>query len=189
MDYRVVFNGNLNRASANALRSRVAEALEQPDLDRLTVVLSSEGGSTREGLALYHFLRVLPHPVEVHAAGHVGSAAVPVFLGGRRRTCAPVSRFFFHAFRWSFGEGSQSLDQIDEASQRVVHDTRLAREIAERHTKIPPEELDALYGRQARPVIVDPDKAIEWGLADQIVELNPEGAEQSDVRLWTVSWS
>lgn len=189
MDYRVVFNGNLNRASANALRTKVAEALEQPDLDRLTIVLSSEGGSTREGLALYHFLRLLPHPVEVHAAGHVGSAAVSVFLGGHRRTCAPVSRFFFHAFRWSFGEGSQSLDQIEEASQRVVHDARLAREIAERHTKIPPETLDALYGQQARPTILELEQAVEWGLAEEIMELNPEGAKQPDVKVWTVTWS
>lgn len=189
MEYRVVFNGNLSRASANALRSRVADALEQPDMEHLTIVLSSEGGSTREGLALYHFLRSLPHPVEVHAAGHVGSAAVSVFLGGHRRTCAPVSRFFFHAFRWSFGEGSQSLDQIEEASRRVVHDARLAREIAERHTKIPAEDLDALYGQQAEPTIVEPDQAVQWGLVEEVMELNPHGIKQPDVKVLTVTWS
>lgn len=189
MEYRVVFNGSLNQTSANALRRRVAEAVEQDDLDRLTVVFSSEGGSTREGLSLYHFFRALPAPVHMHAAGHVGSAAVSVFLAGHRRTCAPVSRFFFHAFRWSFGDGSHALDQIEEAAQRIVHDGRLAREIAQRHTTIPARDLARLYRQQTQPTIVEPDKAIAWGLVEEIIELNPDGAKQPDVKILTVSWS
>lgn len=189
MEHRVIFNGNLSQKSANALRARVSEVLDRNDVGQLTVVFSSEGGSTREGIALYNYFGSLPLGVHMHAAGHVGSASVPVFLAGRRRTCTPSSRFFFHAFRWSFGEGSQSLDQIDEAGRRVVHDAQLAREIAERHTAIPAETLADLYSRQAVPTIVEPQQALDWGLVEEIAELNSEGVRQHDVRVWTVSWS
>jgi ATP-dependent Clp protease, protease subunit len=187
-DYRLVFNGQLNQSSANALRHRVADALGQEDFERLTIVFSSEGGSTREGLALYNFIRELPAPVDIHAAGHVGSAAVSVFLAGRKRTCTPLSRFFFHSFQWTFGDSPQSVAQIDEAMKRIVNDAELARRIVSRHTKVPPKVLGTLFGAGAVPTIADPARAIEWGIVEAIEELNPDGASQPDTKIWTVGW-
>jgi ATP-dependent protease ClpP protease subunit len=99
MDYRLVFNGSIYEQQANALRGRIATILERTDFTSLTLVFSSEGGSTDQGLALYNFIRQLPVPIHIHAVGHVGSIAVPVYLSGHRRTCTPYARFFFHAIR------------------------------------------------------------------------------------------
>jgi ATP-dependent protease ClpP protease subunit len=49
---------------------------------RATLVFSSDGGNTDEALALYNFIRSLARPITIHAAGHVGSAAIPVFDPG-----------------------------------------------------------------------------------------------------------
>jgi ATP-dependent protease ClpP protease subunit len=85
MNYRLAFNGFIYEVSANALRHRIASILERNDCETLTILFSSEGGSTDQGLALYNFIRSLPRAISMHAVGHVGSIGVPVFLAGRGR--------------------------------------------------------------------------------------------------------
>lgn len=187
MDYRLVFNGSIYELQTNALRARIAAILEQKNFKSLTLVFSSEGGSTDQGLALYNFIRALPVQIHMHAAGHVGSVAVPVFLSGHRRTCSPYSRFFFHAYDWGF-DGRQMSDRIAEALKRLDSDIKLSRDITQRHTSIPANRLDELYGRAPTPTIFDPTEAKQLGIVDDVLELNPTGAVQPGAAVWTVGW-
>lgn len=187
MNYRLVFNGPVKPTPGNALRSRVAAALERDDFGTLTVVFSSEGGDTREGLSLYNFFRSLPVPVRMHAAGHVDSMGVPIFLAGQTRTCSPFSRFYFHPFAWTF-DSAQRLDGMDDVGERFLNDVMSARRIVGERARLPADLMETLYGRGSRPVVADPAKALEWGLASVIEELNPKGETQPDVTLWTVTW-
>ncbi len=187
MIFRLVFNGLIYEQQANALRHRIAVILERPDCEMLTIVFSSEGGSTDQGLSLYNFIRSLPRDIHMHAVGHVGSMAIPVFLAGRKRTCTPFSRFFFHAYDWGF-EGRQMSDRIAEALQRLDSDIKLSSEITQRHTTLSAERLSELYGRAPKPTIFTPEQAKECGIVDEIVELNPTGEIQTNVALWTVGW-
>jgi ATP-dependent protease ClpP protease subunit len=186
-EHRLVFNGMIYEKQSNALRHRVAAILERSDFGSLTIVFSSDGGSTDEGFALYNFIRALPVPIHMHAAGHVGSMAVPVFLAGHERTCSPYARFFFHAYDWEF-EGTQMSDRIAEALKRLNSDIDLSREIAARHTKLPKERLLRLYATNPDPTIFTPQEAKRFAIVDDIVELNPKGENQDDVALWTVGW-
>src|SRR5476649_2401176 len=95
-EFRLVFGSGVNLNEANSLKSRIATILERQDFGRLILLFSSEGGSTDQYLALSNFLSSLPIPLHIHAIGHVGSAGIPVFLAGHKRTCEPLSRFFFH---------------------------------------------------------------------------------------------
>lgn len=187
MNYHLVFNGMLYNQQTNAMRNRIAQIFERPDFEELTLLFSSEGGSTDEGVSLYNFIRSLPKPIHIHAVGNVGSMGIPVFLAGHRRTCTPYSRFSFHAYDFMF-EGRQMSDRIVEALQRLDSDVSISRQIVEQHTTIPPEKLDTLYGRAPTPTIMLPDEAIEFGLVEEIVELNPKGEVQPNVAVWTVVW-
>lgn len=186
-DFRLVFNGSIYEPQCNALRNRIAQLFERPDCSSLTLVFSSEGGSTDQALALYNFIRILPRPIHVHADGHVGSAAVPVFLAGHTRTCSPHSRFFFHAYDWGF-EGRQMTDRIEEALKRLDSDIGLSRDIAAKNTRIGAARLDELYRRTPVPTIFTPDEAKALGIVEDIIELNPTGAIQPGVAVWTVAW-
>lgn len=187
MNYRLVFNGPLKATPGNALRARVASVLEQEDFESLTILFSTEGGDTREGLALYNFLRSLPRPVHMHACGHVDSMGVPVFLAGATRTCSPASRFYFHPFAWSF-DSSQRLDALDDVGERMLNDVLSARRIVAERANVPAELVETLYGRGAMPAVADPERAVEWGLVTSIEELNPKGEAQAGVSVWAVSW-
>jgi ATP-dependent Clp protease, protease subunit len=187
VNYRLVFNGPMKATPGNALRARVASILDQDDFDSLTVLFSSEGGDTREGLSLYNFFRSLPRPVHMHASGHVESMGVPVFLSGTTRTCSPISRFYFHPFAWSF-DSSQRLDALDDVGERMQNDVLSARRIVSERANLPEDLVETLYGRGSKPVVASPDKALEWGLVESIEELNPKGIVQPDAAVWTVTW-
>ena len=186
--YQLVFNGPIHQVSGNALRARIAQVLELANCESLTLVFSSEGGSTVEGISLHNFIRALPVPIRIHGAGSIASIAVPIFCAGHRRTCGEFSRFFFHAFEWNFPAGSQMTDRIAEASIILDDDIRLSKDMVALRSKIPPVELDKIYGRNPTPTIVSPAKALEWGLVEEIVELNPTGIAQPNVAVWTVGW-
>ncbi|MFH1158321.1 MAG: ATP-dependent Clp protease proteolytic subunit [Pseudomonadota bacterium] len=185
--YRLSFNGILHEQSTNALRNRIVQIIEQSDFESLTIIFASEGGSTDQGLSLYNFLRSLPVPIHMHAVGHVGSMAIPVFLAGHKRTCTPSSRFFFHTYDWGF-EGRQEIDRITEALKRLESDIKISNEIVAKHTKIPPEQREKFYNNSPTPTIFTPQVAKEVGIVEEITELNPMGITQPGIVLWTVDW-
>lgn len=182
--YRLSFNGHIHLNQANEFRNRTATILARDDFESLTYLFASEGGSTDQGLSLYNFIRTLPVPVHMHAVGHVGSMAIPVFLAGRKRTCTPYSRFFFHAYDWGF-EGRQMSDRIAEALKRLDSDIQLSCEIAARHTIIDPNLLKEIYGRAPTPTIFSATQAKEVGIVEDILELNPKAENQPGVSVWT----
>lgn len=183
-NYNLAFSDVLYAKQGIYLRSRIAAIFDRDDCESLTILFSSEGGSTDESLSLYNFIRALPRPIHMHAGGHVGSAAIPVFLAGHIRTCTPFSRFFFHAYDWVF-EGRQMSDRIAEALQRLNSDIDLSRDIAARHTSIPPDRLEELYRTTPAPTIFTPNEAKDLGIVEEITELNPTGAVQPNTAIWT----
>jgi ATP-dependent protease ClpP protease subunit len=187
MHYRLSFNGPIQEVPTNALRSRVAQIFELPDCESLTVLFASEGGNTDQALSLYNFIRELPREIRFHAVGHVGSAAIPVYLAAHRRTCAPFSRFFFHVYDWTFA-GPQTTDRIKEAADRLSSDIKLARAIAEKHTRIPAVQLDELYRDAPIPTIFKPEDAVAIGITDAVCMINERSRAEPNVAMWTVDW-
>ena len=180
-EYRLMMARDLNSESTSEFRSRITWILGQPDFGALTVLFSSEGGSTDQSLALYNTLRALPCDVHMHAVGHVGSAAIPVFLSGARRTCTPLSRFFVHEYDWGF-VGRQTLNRMTEAVQRLQNDIELARNVIRDRTKADDHILDALSGRAA-PSILDADRAKAMDFVHDICELGQSNGEGMNVRI------
>ena len=183
VEYRLGFGSNINLAEANSLRSRICEILERPDFGSLVIMFSSEGGSTDQSLALFNFIDQLPVPVRMHALGHVGSAAIPVFLAGSTRTCAPFARFFFHEYDWGFDQ-RQTLSRIDEAANRLRSDIELSREIIKTRTQVPAKLLQTLDGR-SHSAILSPEQAKTFGLIENVGDLSESGTDGMKVAVWS----
>lgn len=183
-EYRLAFDVNIDIDSANNLRGRIATILGKGDFGSLTILFSSEGGSTDHSLELFNFICQLPVAIHMHGMGHIGSAAVPVFLAGTRRTCSPFARFFFHQYDWDFVE-RQTLHRIDEAVKRLRSDINMARQIIESRTDIPKDVLDALDGG-APPTIVEPATAQTLRLIEQVCELPKTGSNGMNVAVWNL---
>src|SRR4051795_3565067 len=92
VEFRLSFNAEVEVEPANALRTSIASILERAEFGRLVLLFASDGGSTDQSISLYNWLRSLPVDIHMHAVGHVGSSAFPVFLAGHYRSCAPLAR-------------------------------------------------------------------------------------------------
>jgi ATP-dependent protease ClpP protease subunit len=185
--YLLSFNGDVYERQMNALRDRIAQALERPDFEDVTVLFTSLGGSTDQGIAFYNFLKSSPKPIHIHAAGHVESMAVVAFVGAHIRTCSQFSRFFFHAYDYGFA-ARETLDGIEQARLRLDDDIKTSSAIVAKETKIPSERLHTLYGNAPIPTIIGPDEAKSLGIVNDVTEVNPTGASEVGVALWTVNW-
>ena len=181
--YRLTFATDISVSSANVLRMQIANALAKPDFGSLTVQFASDGGDADPSRVLYNFIRLLPLSIRMHAIGHVGSAGLPVFLAGHRRTCEPTARFFVHEYHWTFS-GRQTLQRIDEAVQRLRGDIEFARQVIERHTKASPDLLNALDGTAAAAVM-PPKEAKTLGFIDEVCELGDTDADGMPIETWT----
>jgi len=64
----------------------------------ITVYVNSPGGDADSGFAIYDAMRFVKAPIRTICSGLAASAAVPIFLGGRKgmRFSWPNSRFLFH---------------------------------------------------------------------------------------------
>lgn len=99
-DRCLTFIGPIRQPATNSFRVALLTMVNE-GAERVTVLFSSDGGSTDEGLVLYEFLRALPLELTFHAIGHVGSIAIPVFLAADERYAVPEARFFFHEYSWT----------------------------------------------------------------------------------------
>jgi hypothetical protein len=59
-EYRLAFGVDIRIDSADKLRGRIATILERGDFGSLTILFSSEGGSTDHSLELFNFISQLP---------------------------------------------------------------------------------------------------------------------------------
>ncbi len=182
-EFWLTFSSNINSEQTTYLRTRIATILERKDFGSLVVLFSSDGGSTEQSLALHNFLIGLPVPVHMHAMGHIGSASIPVYLAGCKRTAAPLSRFFFHEYDWEF-DGRQTLRRIDEAVKRLRSDIEMARTIIKTRTRAGADVFDALDGT-AGPAILNADQAKSIGLVDEVCELRHPIPNGTPIAMWT----
>ena len=172
-EYRFTFTDNINLETAFEFEKKVSGIIGEKDISKLTILFSSDGGSTDLALSLYNFIKQLPQAIHMHAIGHLGSSAIPVFLAANQRTAEPKSRFFFHAYHWNFGGTLQYLHTINEAVQRLNSDIQLHGDIINAHTNINFDIFPILKGEKSS-VCLTAQQAMKSSLVNEIICLKDE---------------
>jgi ATP-dependent Clp protease, protease subunit len=131
----------------------------------ITVFVNSPGGDADSGFAIYDAMRFVKAPLRTICSGLAASAAVPIFLGGRKgmRFAWPNSRFLLH---------QPSMQMMGAASDIEITSREIER-VREKYNKIVEEES----GRPMAKVKADTNRdfwltaadAVEYGLVDRIV--------------------
>jgi len=131
----------------------------------ITVVVNSPGGDADSGFAIYDVMRFVRSPIRTICAGLAASAAVPIFLGGRKgmRFSLPNSRFLLH---------QPSMQMMGAASDVEITANEIER-IRARYNKIVEEET----GRPAAKIKADcsrdfwltSNESVDYGLVDRVI--------------------
>lgn len=178
------FSGPINPATASQLQSATLGAISQGAAE-LRYHVSTDGGSTMYGFALYNLIRSLPIPVTMHNIGSVESMGNILFLAADRRLAAPHSRFLLHPLNWGFTGGNVDHARLTEHAACLDNDFDRYVEIFNERTKGASEPLDICSCLKNTSRVLTPEDATAAGLIHAIEAPAMPGA--ADAVSWWVT--
>jgi ATP-dependent Clp protease, protease subunit len=159
------YTGLIDSAGASRIAAMLNSAVND-EYDCAYLCFSSSGGYIADGIFLYHHLRSLPIQVTIHNTGTVASIATTLFVAGQRRLCAPHSIFMMHPVTVGAG-GNMASEPLQAALDAALKDETRTEAILRERTRIP---ADLLAARRTKDIYLTAEKALEYGLVDEICE-------------------
>lgn len=96
MSYIFNFIGEINSQNINTLINYINSIKNLTPNDTLIININSTGGNVSDGIAIYNTIKKLPCNVITHNLGDVSSAAILLYIAGKTRTAADISKFMIH---------------------------------------------------------------------------------------------
>lgn len=167
------FSAEINQQTSEALMNFLANQINKGEKE-IYILLSSPGGSTRDGITLYNYIKSLPVKVIIHNNGIIDSIANVIFLSGEERYALPHSSFLFHGVGFDVNQPIR-LDEkeLKEKIKIIERDQKLINEIIAERTNTSIEEIRKLFLEAQTKT---PEEAKKMGLIQEIKEVKiPEG--------------
>ncbi len=170
---RIVFlSGVIEDVTANLI---IAQMLFLSNEDRKTDIhfyINSPGGSITAGLAIYDTMQFLRCEVATYCIGQAASMAAVLLASGKsgKRFLLANNRILLHQpLITGILEGSAT--DLDIEAQEILRLRSRLYDILAKHTGQSPEKIEKDCDRN---LWLDAEEAINYGLADQIVQKAPE---------------
>lgn len=161
--------------SINALLTVVDQKIKT-GVDKISLLISSPGGTVFHGLSAYNFLKGIPAEVITHNFGSVDSIGVVLYCAGSKRFSVPHARFLLHGVSAGFQQNERLEEkQLEERLKGLQIDMlNIARVIAANTGKA----VEAVNAAMLDRTTLSPEEAREWGLVHEIKsELFEAGSE------------
>jgi len=168
------FNVAIDNQAAQLLFKIIPDILSQ-DFKRINFLISSPGGNVDSGIAIYNFLKGLPVEVYTHNYGSCDSIAALIFCAGKKRLTVSNSRFLIHGIGVTIEKERFDENKLKELLGSLKNQRETISKIiaTECQKELKDVEKDLLEGK-----IMDPEEAIEYGLATEIKDrLVPQNAK------------
>lgn len=144
------------------------ETLRKEGVTKVTLAISSFGGSPEQGFHAYTFLRALPIELTTYNLHTVQSAAIPLFLAGSKRIATPGSTFMMHGtVRGSIPNNPTDLLHY-LAALNEAEDQRSVQLVAERTEQEVEVVREWFSGQKLR----DTAFAVQFGIAQEVASLS-----------------
>lgn len=137
---------------------------EDPE-GEITMYINSPGGSVTDGLALYDVMKGISCPVRTVCMGEAASMGAFLFAAGSQRDILPHGRVMIHDPLISRTGGSAL--QLHEISESLMQ-TR--EQMARLFAQFTGRTLEEIYEKTRRDSYFNAEEAVEFGLADRIIQ-------------------
>jgi ATP-dependent protease ClpP protease subunit len=150
--------------------------------DKLTLMISSTGGSVAAAFGAYNEIMGMPIEVYTLNTGATDSSALMIFMAGKRRYACAKSAFLFHQMSWTFSAKEDvTLSVVSDAARWLqAYQDMMAETIADgtngKLTKQKVQEMMQIG------TTLTPTEAKSFGLVHDIVE----AVISADARWWQV---
>ncbi len=164
---RVVFLvGEIETHMANLV---VAQLLfleaENPDKD-ISLYINSPGGSVSAALSIYDTMQFIKPDVSTLCIGQAASAGALLLASGadKKRYCLPHATVMIHQVLGGFQGQGTDIEIHAKETLRIGH---LINQILAKHTG---RTLDELRKDTDRDNFMEPSRAVEYGLVDEVLK-------------------
>jgi len=170
---RIVFlGGPLDDATANLIIAQMLFLSNEDSKNDIHFYINSPGGSITSGLAVYDTMQFLRCDVATYCIGQAASMAALLLAGGARgkRYLLSNNRVLLHQPLIA-GHLIGPATDLDIEAQEILRLRALLYEILAKHTGQPIEKIEKDCDRN---LWLSATEAIEYGLADRILQKAPE---------------
>ncbi len=170
---RIVFlSGALDDAAANLIIAQMLFLSNEDTKNDIHFYINSPGGAITAGLAVYDTMQFLRCDVATYCIGQAASMAAVLLAGGKtgKRFLLANSRVLLHQPLIMGILQGPATDLDIEAKEILRLRTRLYNILAQ-HTGQSPERIEKDCDRN---LWLDAEEAINYGLADRILQKAPE---------------
>jgi ATP-dependent Clp protease protease subunit len=142
---------------------------ENPEKD-ISIYINSPGGSITAGLAIYDTMQYIKPDIATLCVGQAASMAAVLLAAGapKKRSVLPNSRVLIHQ-PLLYGLQGQQTD-IDIHAKDLLRMRESLDDILAAHTG---QSKDRIHADTERDLILSAGDAVEYGLADQVMERRP----------------
>ena len=165
-DREVELVGEIDADIVNSVVRQLRHLQKEDANGEITLLINSPGGEVSSGLALYDTMRAISCPVRTVCLGMAASMAALLFASGAQRDMLPHSRIMIHDPLVAGGVGGSALSVKARADDLMRTREITARIIAD-HTG---KSIEEVYEATAHDTYFEAPEAIEYGLADNIIE-------------------
>ncbi len=160
------FSGyQITNTTASVLMGVVSNQINK-QVEEITLLINSPGGTVNDGIALYNFLKGVPIELTVHNIGQVDSIANIVFMAGKHRFAVPTSSFFFHDVGMTVKKELRLVEKnLNEHLKIIKRDRQKIIDVLTAESKITSEQLNELFLNSDS---IQPDKAKEYDIIHDI---------------------
>jgi ATP-dependent Clp protease protease subunit len=176
---RIVFiGGPVEDTSANLIIAQMLFLSNEDTKSDIHLYINSPGGSITAGLAIYDTMQFLRCDVATYCVGQAASMAAVLLAGGKakKRFVLANNRILLHQPHITGELIGPATDLDIEAKEIIRLRTRLYHILAQ-HTGQTPEKIEKDCDRN---LWLDAEEAIEYGLADRILQKAPEIVKEDE---------
>lgn len=170
---RIVFlGGPLDDQTANLIIAQMLFLSNEDTRNDIHFYINSPGGSITAGLAVYDTMQFLRCDVATYCIGQAASMAAVLLAGGRteKRFLLSNNRILLHQPLIA-GELIGPATDIDIEAKEILRLRTRLYDILSKHTGQTPEKVEKDCDRN---LWLDAEEAINYGLADRILQKAPE---------------
>jgi len=169
----VSFSAEINPGTTERLINAMSLCGNQK-VESVYLLLSTPGGTIREGMNLYNVLKGMPFELTTHNVGNVDSVGNVLFLAGSKRYATTNATFMFHGVGYTASQGQRLEEKLlRERLAGVVNDQKRIGDIISQHTNLTEKEI-AKFFREAQTK--NAEFAIEKGIIHEIRDVQiPKG--------------
>lgn len=136
-----------------------------PDAE-ITIFINSPGGEVMSGLAIYDVMKATSCPIRTVCLGMAASMAALLFIAGDQRDMLPHSQVMIHDPLVGGGVGGSALE-LKTISENLMRTREITAQVIAEHTG---KSLEEVYETTSRDSYFEAPDAVEFGLADQVID-------------------